>query len=155
MKNCSFTGHRDLTVTDGLIRRLDRCLDALTERGVLDYYAGGAIGWDMLCENAVLRLRERFPQVRLHLLLPCPPAAQTARWGAAHRAEYEKIRKAADSVDVLSAAYHRDCMRNRNARLAELGDVLVCYFDASRTSGGTVQTVRMARNRGAQIVNLF
>lgn len=155
MSNCSFTGHRVLTVTESLTRRLDLCLVELTERGIFDFYAGGAVGWDMLCENAVLRLRERLPQVRLHLILPCSPAAQTARWSFSQRSEYEKIRKAADSVEILSAVYHRDCMKNRNARLVELGDVLVCCCDETRVSGGTVQTVRMAQRKNMEIINLY
>lgn len=58
-------------------------------------------------------------------------------------------------MEILSDVYHRDCMKIRNARLAELGDVCVCCYNPKRTYGGTFQTVRIAESLGREIINLF
>ena len=109
----------------------------------------------LLCEKTVLSLRSDFHQIKLHLVLPCPPVDQTLKWNDTQRREYQKILKNADSVEVLSMFYHRDCMRIRNARLVELGDICVCYYNIDNTHSGTAQTVRMAHKQGKEILNLY
>ena len=44
-------------------------------------------------------------------------------------------------------------MKERNRYLAEEADVLIAY--ASRSASGAGQTVRMAKNRGVQVYNLY
>ena len=66
-KSCCFTGHRVLKITDELVEHLNKTLIELISNDVTDFYAGGAIGWDIFCEQEILRLREHFPQIRLHL----------------------------------------------------------------------------------------
>lgn len=155
MKTVFFTGHRTIENDRETIQKLMATLQKLILDGATDFYAGGAIGWDTLCENAVLVMRENyFPHIKLHLVLPCPPDEQTARWHTSDRELYRKILEAADSVEVLSEHYTNDCMKNRNARLAELGGVCVCYFDANRRRSGTAQTVRMAERLGREILNI-
>lgn len=155
MKTVFFTGHREIKNDRETIQKLMATLQKLILDGAADFYAGGAIGWDTLCEKAVLVLRERhFPHIRLHLVLPCPPDEQTARWSPFDREVYRKIIEAADSVEVLSEHYTKDCMKNRNARLAELGGICVCYYDENRRRSGTAQTVRMAERLGRKILNM-
>lgn len=154
-KSCCFTGHRIIRITDELVERLKGTLTELINNGITDFYAGGAIGWDTLCEQEILRLRERFPQIKLHLVLPCPPDEQTLKWNVTQKAEYQRIFNAADDAEILSEKYYDGCMQKRNARLVELSKVCVCYLNEKRSNGGTAQTVRMAKKRGIDIVNLF
>lgn len=73
MKNCCFTGHRNVKVTARLINNISETICSLIEtHGITEYYSGGAVGWDMLCENVVLSLKEKYPFIHLHLILPCP-----------------------------------------------------------------------------------
>ena len=60
-KSCFFTGHRILKITDTLSERLRETLIKFIENGATDFYAGVAIGWDMLCENTVLQLKACYP----------------------------------------------------------------------------------------------
>lgn len=151
---CSFTGHRRLFVTAELKNRLTKTLEALIAEGCTDFYAGGALGWDTLCERTVLSLRERYPWIRLHLLLPCSYEAQTSRWSVMQKAEYWALLNQADSVTYISPTYDKACMRRRNAALVEQADCLLCYYNAENRASGTGQTVRMAEKRGLRIVNL-
>ncbi|MBD5138971.1 MAG: DUF1273 domain-containing protein [Ruminococcus sp.] len=155
MKTVFFTGHREIKNYRETIQKLMTTLKKLILDGATDFYAGGAIGWDMICEEAVIALRENLaPHIKLHLVLPCPPEEQTARWASFDREVYRKILDAADSVEVLSEHYTKDCMKKRNARLAELGGICVCYFDENRRRSGTAQTVRMAERLGRDILNM-
>ena len=62
---------------------------------------------------------------------------------------------AADDVEYIGSEYTKDCMKRRNARMIELSDGCVCYYDESVGRSGTGQTVRMAESKGIEIINLF
>ena len=155
MHSVFFTGHRTIENSKKIIEKLMATLKKLILNGATDFYAGGALGWDMLCEEAVIALRENLaPHIRLHLVLPCPPEEQIARWASFDKEVYRKILEAADTIEVLSEHYTKDCMKKRNSRLAERGDICVCYFDENRRRSGTAQTVRMAERLGREILNM-
>ena len=69
---------------------------------------------------SVLRLKEKYPEVRLHLILPCSNDEQTDGWNTKRKAEFEKILGLADSVEYVSEHKTGACMKERNARLVEL-----------------------------------
>ena len=153
LKNVCFTGHRNVKVTNELMVRLKKTLTDLIESGFDTFIAGGALGWDSIAAKAVLNLREVYPHIRLYLVLPCSSEEQTAKWNDSQRAEYQNILNAADKVEFTSDHYYDGCMKVRNARLVELADCCVCYYD-NRGRSGTGQTVRMAKNKGIDVINL-
>ena len=153
MKSVCFTGHRNVRITNELLALLNKTLTDLIENGAADFYAGGALGWDMLCEQIVLDLRKKYPHIKLHLVLPCSEVEQTARWNDMQKEEYRKILNAANDIEYTSDHYYDGCMKVRNARLVELADCCVCYYD-NRSRSGTGQTVRMAMDKGIKIINL-
>ena len=103
----------------------------------------------------VLR-RESFPACRYYH--PRPPQrrlsclTQTRGWRPEDIAEYERIKAQADKVVYVSRQYTRGCMHERNRHLVDNSSVCVCYLN--RESGGTAYTVRYARERGLEIINL-
>lgn len=155
MKTVFFTGHRRYTLEPEKVYKLARLLSEFVKEGTEDFYAGGARGWDMTFENMVLSMRDKyFDFLKLHLILPCPPEEQTADWDIDDKEEYQRILKAADSVEIVSEHYDKDCMKKRNERLVELGDICLCYYDKKKIRSGTGQTVRMAEKQGKKIINL-
>ena len=72
-RTACFTGHRELPADDlpEISKRLEDTLVKLIEQGYRYFGAGGALGFDTLAAQVVLRLRERYPQIRLILVLPC------------------------------------------------------------------------------------
>ncbi len=106
----------------------------------------------MLCAETVIELKAEYPDSKLHLLLPCPPEEQVKGWNKAQIARYNKILQAANSITVLAEHYTRDCMKQRNKRLVELADCCICYCNNPRS--GTGQPVRMAREKGIDVINL-
>jgi len=156
MKSICFSGHRTINKTDKLKNTLTDVLCRLIEKdGATDFYAGGAIGFDTLAAEAVIRPRQVYPHIKLHLILPCCEAEQTARWNDSQKSEYRKILAAADSVEYISEHYFDGCMKKRNARLIELSECCVCYYNDKKSASGTGQTVRMALKKGIKIINIF
>ena len=110
----------------------------------------GALGLDTLAAQAVLRLRERYPQIRLILVLPC--LNQTRGWPQEDINTYEEIKHCADKVTYTSEDYFRGCMQKRNRHLADNSGVCVCYL--TKPIGGTVYTVDYARRMRLRIINI-
>ena len=151
-RTCCFTGHRSIPPEERreLARRLEETILRLYRRGVRYFGAGGALGFDTLAAQAVLRLREECPGIKLILVLPCP--SQTKGWKPEDAAEYERIKSQADKVVYTSQEYTQGCMYKRNRHLVDHSGVCVCYL--TKDSGGTAYTVRYARTHGLEIINL-
>ena len=152
IKKVCFTGHRNISVTDQIKKHLYTVIEALIAAGAEDFYAGGALGWDMLCEKAVIGLKKKYPAIKLHLVLPCPPEEQTSRWNSSSVDEYYRLLKASDDRIIVSRHYSDSCMRLRNEKLTELSDCCVCYYTGEKS--GTAQTVRFAEKKGIKIINI-
>lgn len=151
-RSCCFTGHRaipkaDMRVLPAVLREE---ILRLADRGVTEFFAGGARGFDMLAAEAVLELRQTLP-VHLHLILPCPE--QDAKWSAPLRERYRSILNAADSVCYIADEYDKSCMRLRNDALVESAAYCICY--QQRETGGTAYTVRKARRAGLEVIHLM
>ena len=157
-KSVCFTGHRTIAEDkETLSARLYALLERLvTEKKVTDFYKGGAVGWDALAALTVLKLRESYPEVKLHLVLPCPFEEQSAKWNEAQKEEHKHIASLADTKEFTSEHLVKNAMKIRNARLVELAsDYCICYWNPKNFRSGTGQTVRMAQKKGIEVVNLF
>lgn len=73
LHTCCFTGHRDIPpeILPALAAKVEAEVLELIADGIRYFYAGGALGFDTLAAETVLRLRDQFPQIRLILALPC------------------------------------------------------------------------------------
>ncbi len=99
----------------------------------------------------MLRLREREPEAKLVLALPC--RSQADRWSLADQAAYRSLLRQADRVIYVSTDYFEGCMQKRNRFLVEHASECVCFLRACR--GGTWYTVSYAYDRGLTIHNLI
>lgn len=151
-KTCCFTGHREIPAKDlaGVRDRLEQTIINLYEQGVVYYGAGGALGFDTLAAETVLRLRESYPKLRLILVLPCKD--QTRNWKEKDVAKYEGIRRMADKVVYTGETYTRGCMHTRNRHLVDWSSVCVCY--QTKGCGGTAYTVEYAKENGLSVINM-
>ena len=157
MYRVSFTGYRpqklpffseeDPMCVD-LKNRIYRQVEKLYEHGADDFYTGMALGVDMWCAEAVLRLREIHPEVRLNAVIPC--RGQESRWSAREQQRYQKILAQCSKVTWLSESYTKECMMKRNRALVELCDLLVAVFDGK--PGGTKFTVDYAAKLGRKTI---
>lgn len=152
---CCFTGHRFIATADraALREALRRQIDLLAEEGVATFLAGGALGFDTLAAQEVLRARvESGGAVRLVLALPC--LGQESRWRAQDAAVYQAILRNADEVIYTGDVYEPEAMFVRNRYMVDHSSVCLCYLREGATRGGTAYTVRYAKRSGLRIVNL-
>lgn len=151
-ETCCFTGHRKIPEEEReqLARRLEATVEELIRAGVRYFVAGGALGFDTLAAQTILKLRTQYSQVKLILALPCE--TQTRGWPEEDVRIYEEIKKAADKVRYTSVEYTRGCMHKRNRHLVDHSGVCVAYLTESR--GGTAYTVDYARKNGVPVINL-
>ena len=151
-QTCCFTGHRHILEADRekIKHRLETVITSLYQRGVCYYGAGGALGFDTLAAQAVLRLRERYPALKLILVLPC--LDQTKGWRPEDISAYDQIKAGADKVVYTSQTYTPGCMHKRNRYLVDNSGTCICCLN--KQTGGTAYTVQYAKSRGLDIIDL-
>ena len=104
----AFTGHRPQKLPFGFDETDPRCVDfkrrlcnsieMMILEGYTHFISGGALGMDMYAAEAVLTLREQYPEITLEIAIPHD--GQTAKWpqpGGAHPRG--------------SGCHHMDCAR--------------------------------------------
>lgn len=145
---CFFTGHRYISKekTEELHTKLAKlCIDLIENKGVKDFICGGALGFDMLAEWVILTLKKFYPDVRLHLYLPCTD--QAAHWRESDRIKWENINKLADSCRfVTDSTYCTGCMQKRNREMVRDADFGIAY--CIREKSGSAKTVQYAKELG-------
>lgn len=152
---CCFTGHRVLSTSEKAALRvlLRRELKRLLGEGYTTFLSGGALGFDTLAAQEVLRLRaEGFAQIRLILALPC--LGQEDRWAERDAAIYRALLRSADEVIYTGDVYEPGCMFVRNRYLVDHSNVCLCCLRDGARRGGTAYTVRYAEKQGLRVVNL-
>lgn len=150
--SCCFTGHRD--IPQGQYERIKEILrdeiNALIDRGVHVFYAGGALGFDMLAEELVLSIREKRPEVELVLALPCK--GQEKKWSYDEIRRYNSIKESCDRYTYLSEEYRRGCMHVRNRFMVDNSQYCICYM--TKDTGGTAYTAKYAVGKGLTVINI-
>ena len=69
LTSCCFTGHRNLT-RDEMVRaagEIGKLLPRLIDRGITDFYAGGALGFDYAASVTVINSKRLYPELTLNL----------------------------------------------------------------------------------------
>ena len=152
MTRCCFTGHRQIPIGElgPLTYHLDAALSALFGEGCRYFYAGGAMGFDMLAALKVLEIKESVPYLRLRLCLPCRD--QTRGWDEYSRRAYRYILERADAVSYVADSYTPTCMLERDRQLVEGSDLCLAYCTQNR--GGSFYTCTYALRRDVALINL-
>ena len=141
----ALTGHRRLE--KGFDReKLKNALAALAEEGADTFLCGMAMGFDLLCCEILLSLKEKYP-LKVEACVPC--ADQSERFPPAAKAAYEDLLSRCDAVTVLHETYCDGCMFERNRYMADKCDLLFAYLHSPK--GGTAYTVRYAEKKGKQV----
>lgn len=151
-KTCCFTGHRKIPPAQyrSIAKRLEKTVKKLIFEGFTCFEAGGALGFDTMAAQVVIKLRKKYPHVKLLLALPC--LSQTQGWSENDKEIYEQIKTQADEVIYTSQEYTKDCMFKRNRYLVDTSSICVCYLTEDK--GGTAYTIQYARERGISVINI-
>ena len=159
-KICAFTGHRAQKLPWGYDERDERCLrlkqmiydvtESLSESGIDHFICGMAQGCDLYFAEAVLKLKEKHPEVKLEAAVPY--RGQADRWPAFVRARYDGILSRCDEITVLREDYSRECMLERNRYMVDKCDILLVCYDEQK--GGTLYTLNYARKKQKELILL-
>lgn len=159
-ESCCFTGHRPgklpwkYNENDArclaLKRRIADAVELAYEEGFRHFLCGMALGCDLYFCEAVLALRERYPDVTVEAAIPCPTQADA--WPEAERDRYRELVARCDMETMVSDTYSSTCMQRRDRYMVDHASLLIAAFDG--TAGGTRYTVEYAMSRGLSIVDL-
>lgn len=156
---CAFSGHRPVKLPWGLNESDARCialkaeiearLEGIYETGYRVFFCGMALGCDMYFAEAVLKLREEHPDVKLIAVIPC--GSQPDKWTAAQRQRYNDILLCADDSRLISVNYTPECMQERNRYMVDNSSLLLCCYNG-HPGGGTMSTILYAQRNGADVI---
>ena len=136
IKNCAFTGHRDLD--DGFSKeKLQKIVLDLAEKGVKNFFCGMAKGFDLFAAEAVIKIKESYPDVKL---ISCVPFyGQEKAYSEEDKKRYVQILRNCDFKMTFADSYYKGCTLVRDKYMADNADVLVAYL--KKKTGGTAYTV--------------
>ena len=152
-KTVFFTGHRKIAEDRKKEMTVDlySCVCRFILAGYDHFICGGAMGFDTYAAECVLSFRERFPNIKLILALPCRD--QTTKWSdLASLEKYKEILGRADDVKYMQNFYTEGCMHERNRWMADNSSVCIAYLTSKR--GGTAYTYNYALKNGLRVINL-
>ena len=149
---CCFTGHRNIphyTIAK-LQKNLDKTLEDLISKGTTKFICGGALGFDTLAAQAVIKQKQDNPNIFLTLALPCRD--QSKRWSNLQKLVYEDILSSADEVIYLFDHYVTGCMHARDKFMVDSSDIVIAYYRGK--NGGTQYTFKYAEEQKKKIILL-
>ena len=154
---CFFSGHRNLPENKiGMIESLldEKVLEKYNS-GITCFIAGGALGFDMLAAESVIRLKDYYglnEKMKLLIYLPC--REYDKYWSADDRERFCNIKLYADRLIVITNnSYRNGCMSLRNKKMVDNSSCGIVYKSQRRS--GTGQTVAMAEKQGLDVINIY
>ena len=151
---CCFSGHRIVKSQDydNILANLDKILETLYNTGITNFISGGALGFDTLAAESVIKLRSKYSNIRLILALPCKD--QACKWNKIQKNQYTKLLGSADEVIYVSESYTPECMHKRNRFMVDNSSAVIVYILSM--SSGTAYTTNYALDSGhCRIINVL
>lgn len=152
--SCFFTGHRYIKkIAEPSIRKAVRseAERLINDEGVVDFIAGGALGFDTIAAKEIISLKEKYDYIKLHLYLPC--FNQMENWNERDKYTGRMIMSYCDSKTYITEGnYVTGCMHLRNKQMAK--DAKFCIAYMTKPQSGTAYTVSCAEDFGGIVINI-
>lgn len=154
LRTACFTGHRIILEPIDVVRkRVTKVIERLIKAGYLYFGAGGARGFDTLASESVLRLKKRYPEIHLILVLPFDYQYKYERgWEQKEIEQYFQMKTGASKVVVMSDRYSPGIYHRRNRHLVDCSSICIAYM--IRKNSGTGFTVDYAHTQGVQVIHV-
>ena len=136
IKNCAFTGHREMDGNFSIVK-LQKTVLVLAERGVKNFFCGMAKGFDLYAAEAVIKIKKQYPDVRLIACIPY--YGQEKTYSQEDKKRYVTILRNCDAKFTFTDTYYKGCALVRDRYMADCADLLVAYL--KKKTGGTAYTV--------------
>ena len=150
---CCFTGHRELSESaDVIAAKIERAVLKLLDRNVIYYGVGGAIGFDMLALETLIRMRDEDKLTDIKIIMVAPFEGYMNSWPAKLQIHNRELLCKCDKVVYVSDHGSREAYLVRDRHLVD--NSLWCISYCDKISGGTAYTLRYAIKQGLYIKNL-
>ena len=133
-----------------LLEKIKKAINAAYKKGYRTFLCGGAIGFDILCAEEVLKLKEVRSRVKLICLLPYEEQAK--RFNKLWADKYKNILDKCDYIECVSPEYVPGCYYARTQKMVDYSSMLMTYYDGK--SGGTERCIAYSQFAKIKIVNL-
>lgn len=152
-KTIAFTGHRFINMDDSVLKNeLTHLIRCQYNNGYTAFIVCGAVGFDLLSAEIVLKLQQEFTDIQLFCAVPY--AGHHLYFSREDQQRYSNIADRATSNILLSPHYYSDCFLHRNDYMIEHCSLLIAYY-AQIMRSGTGYTVRRAEANNIPIINLY
>ena len=137
MSACTFFGHRDCCGLDkGMLLR---AIEDLICQGVETFYVGNEGAFDWSVYSCLKKLRERYPRIRVCVVLAYLPAPSIEQ-------------DMADAMYPPIEGHPKFAIERRNRWMIASSDYCLCYINHSW--GGAYKFAMLAKGQGLPVVNL-
>ena len=154
-----FTGHRSQKLPWRFNEEDERCqamkatlfteIEKAIHKGYRTFLSGMALGFDMICAETVLTLKEKYPDIKIIGALPCK--TQDVKWRAKDRERNKSLLSRIDGVRCIYDEYiGAECMLERNRYMVNNSSLMIALFDG--LPGGTKSTIEYAKKQGLEII---
>lgn len=150
-KTVCFTGHKKFE--NERLAKLPDEIDKAIQNGYDTFLSGGTAGFEQYAAMLIIKLREKQPNLRLILILPCEKENMGKKWNKIDKRIFEFVTQNADEIIVTDDNYFDGCMRKRNQMLVDLSSYCITYYCKRRSTTG--QTIKMAEEAGIPITNIY
>lgn len=152
-KTCCVTGPREDRIAAGNEKMARKELEEkirrlITYDVVSCFMIGMEPGVNQWAAEIVLKLKEKYPAVRLNCVLSCETLAD--EWAEAQRDRFYGVMELCDEELMLQGAYTADCERKRDEYIVRHSDFVLAVWDGVDISS-TGYILSLARRSGKEI----
>ena len=145
----AFTGRR--TYAGEADEELSMVVCDLCERGFTRFLCGMSWGFDLAAARVVMECRKRYPSVELVAVEPF--AEFRMMFSGEDAVLYDEVLAAANER-VVAGENDKLAYMRRNDFLVDNASVIVAWWEGNKR-GGTAYTIRRARKRRVEVINLY
>lgn len=146
---CCFAGHRKIYNAEYIFKKVTNLAEKLIlERNISEFRVGNYGEFDSLCARAIRKIKEKYPEVKLTLVIPYL-TNEINEYKEFYHKNYDSILLA----DISQNTPRRLRIIKANQYMVESSRFLICYID--HEWGGAAQTLECAKTRkNIKIFNL-
>lgn len=147
MAVCTFFGHRYEPLTEAEKEKLTALItDLIVNHDVTEFWVGAKGEFDSICSYTVRQLKEKFPNIKLALVLSYVPTKKE---------DYEWKERYYDDIflpDGVEEGPQRFAITKRNRWMALNTDYMICYVN--RDYGGSYAAMKVALAHKKEVINI-
>lgn len=114
---------------------------------VTNFISGMDIGFEQFAAEAVLEMKEKYPQITLEGVLP--HEMHSINWSTDQRKKYYSIMEKSDREVLLQYHYTDDCMRKRNLYMINKCKHIIFFKDGT---GNTDNLILFTKSKGRNVI---